>query len=125
PATARRPVWVYGVPMHAALHIPKAVDHARRRAPCAPQLEQPAVASRLSYPFLHFGVGSVFQGSLRYSVANSVTSIAWFTSRSRKTWVVLLVGHVISRSATLVALARPKCCSSGLPPKLLPEVTCR
>ena len=51
--------------------------------------------------------------------------MARLTGTSRKTWVVSLVGQWISSVATVSALPRPMCCSSGLPPKLLPDETWR
>jgi hypothetical protein len=45
----------------------------------------------------------------------------WSASRSRKTWIVPLVGNRISSSAIFLAPARPIVWRSGLAPKLLPE----
>ena len=66
-----------------------------------------------------------FRLGLRYSLANSVISIAWFTATSWKTCTSPLVGQRISRIATLSALPRPSVCCSGLAPKLLPDDTWR
>ena len=66
-----------------------------------------------------------FYLSGRYDDPNSVTSMRWSAGMSRNTWVVPLVGQWISNRATRADLARPIVCSSGLPPKLLPEETWR
>ena len=93
----------------------------RRRAARGASRGRPHRLASLRPDHSEAGSGIGRRSSLRYVSACSVTSIAWLTSMSWKTWVVRLVGQWISRAATLSASARPICCSSGLAPKLLPE----
>ena len=48
----------------------------------------------------------------------SVISIAWSAARSRKVWVVLLVGQETVSAATRFASTRPIVSTRLLPPKL-------